>query len=211
MVFQSYAVFQHMTVFQNIAYGLKVDRVPKDEMQQRVKEALQLVKLEGKENNMPDELSGGQKQRVAVARALVKNPFALLLDEPLSALDAKLRESMRSELMKIQKKTGITFIFVTHDQSEALSMAHQIAVMNNGEIIQKDRPYAIYETPKTSFVADFIGSANFLLANKKEQAGETLIEIQGIKPFPFKLPADWPASFHFSLRPENIFFTEKGT
>ncbi|MEP6968530.1 MAG: ABC transporter ATP-binding protein, partial [Pseudomonadota bacterium] len=160
MVFQSYAVFPHMSVAQNVGYGLRVDGVAAAERARRVEEALALVKLEGYGARKPDQLSGGQRQRVALARALVKRPRVLLLDEPLSALDAKLREAMRSELAQLQEKVGITFLFVTHDQDEALAMATRCAVMNRGLLQQVATPSDLYEYPNSRFVADFIGSVN---------------------------------------------------
>src|SRR3984957_11249251 len=160
MVFQSYAVFPHMTVADNVAYGLKVDRVPAAERVRRVEEALGLVKLDGYGARKPDQLSGGQRQRGALARALVKKPRVLLLDEPLSALDAKLREAMRSELTQLQETVGVTFLFVTHDQDEALAMASRCAVMNRGLLQQVATPSDLYEFPNSRFVADFIGSVN---------------------------------------------------
>src|SRR5579863_4884287 len=160
MVFQSYAVFPHMSVADNVGYGLKVDRVPAAERRRRVDEALALVKLDGLGARKPDQLSGGQRQRVALARALVKKPRVLLLDEPLSALDAKLREAMRSELTQLQEKVGVTFLFVTHDQDEALAMASRCAVMNRGLLQQVATPSDLYEFPNSRFVADFIGQVN---------------------------------------------------
>jgi spermidine/putrescine transport system ATP-binding protein len=160
MVFQSYAVFPHMSVAGNVGYGLMVDGVGAAERARRVEEALGLVKLEGYGARKPDQLSGGQRQRVALARALVKRPRVLLLDEPLSALDAKLREAMRSELAQLQEKVGVTFLFVTHDQDEALAMATRCAVMNRGLLQQVATPSDLYEFPSSRFVADFIGSVN---------------------------------------------------
>ena len=160
MVFQSYAVFPHMSVADNVAYGLLVDGVAKAERDRRVEEALGLVKLDGYGARRPDQLSGGQRQRVALARALVKRPRVLLLDEPLSALDAKLREAMRSELAQLQEKVGITFLIVTHDQDEALAMACRCAVMNRGLLQQVATPSDLYEFPNSRFVADFIGQVN---------------------------------------------------
>jgi spermidine/putrescine transport system ATP-binding protein len=174
MVFQSYAVFPHMTVADNVAYGLKIDRVAQPERDTRVQEALDLVQLGHLAARMPDQLSGGQRQRVALARALVKKPKVLLLDEPLSALDAKLREAMRFELSQLQQKVGITFIMVTHDQTEALAIASRIAVMNKGSIAQVGTPSDLYEFPAARFVADFIGSVNMfegtLIDDKPDQA-----------------------------------------
>ncbi|NPA96990.1 MAG: ABC transporter ATP-binding protein [Crenarchaeota archaeon] len=162
MVFQNYAVWPHMTVFDNIAYPLKIRRLPKDEIRRRVKRVLELVHLEGLENRYPHQLSGGQQQRVALARALVMEPEVLLLDEPLSNLDAKLREEMRFEIKEIQRRVGITVIYVTHDQAEAMAMSDKIAVMNKGRILQIGTPTEIYRKPANAFVAEFIGLANFL-------------------------------------------------
>ena len=160
MMFQSYALFPHMTVWANIAYGLKRDHLPKPEIEARVAELLHLVKLEGYEARKPNQLSGGQRQRVALARALAKRPKLLLLDEPLGALDKKLREETQFELVKIQETTGVTFIVVTHDQEEAMSLSTRIGVMNQGEIAMIGEPPDIYEFPNSRFVAGFIGSVN---------------------------------------------------
>ena len=159
-VFQKYALFPHMNIYENIAFGLKIKKLPKDEIDKKVKEMLKLVSLEGYEKRSVDSLSGGQQQRIAIARALVNEPKVLLLDEPLGALDLKLRQEMQTELKRIQKKLGITFIFVTHDQEEALSMTDTIVVMNKGKIQQMGTPEDIYNEPENSFVARFIGESN---------------------------------------------------
>ena len=161
-VFQSYALWPHMTVFQNVAFGLEMAKVPAEEIKTRVAEALELVQLEGFDSRKPDQLSGGQQQRVALARALVQKPAVLLLDEPLGALDLKLRKQMQLELKHMQEQVGITFIYVTHDQEEALTMSDRIAVMHKGRIHQLGGPQEIYERPATRYVADFIGETNFL-------------------------------------------------
>ena len=161
-VFQSYALFPHMTVGENIAFGLEMEKIEKSEIAKRVSDALDQVKLSGLENRKPTQLSGGQQQRVALARALAKKPKVLLLDEPLSALDLKLRRGMQIELKRLQQDTGITFVFVTHDQEEAMSMGDRIAVFKDGKIIQLDTPREIYRRPVNSFVADFIGETNLL-------------------------------------------------
>lgn len=161
-VFQKYALFPHMNVYENIAFGLKLKKMPKDVINQKVKEMLKLVALEGYENRDIEALSGGQQQRVAIARALVNEPKVLLLDEPLGALDMKLRKGMQIELKRIQQKLGITFIFVTHDQEEALTMSDTIVVMNKGEIQQMGSPEDIYNEPANSFVAKFIGESNIV-------------------------------------------------
>jgi ABC-type Fe3+/spermidine/putrescine transport system ATPase subunit len=160
MVFQSYAVFPHMNVTDNVGYGLRIAGVAKSEIKDRVAEALELVKLGGFDDRMPDQMSGGQRQRVALARSLVMRPKVLLLDEPLSALDAKLRAQMQFELSDLQDKVGITFVTVTHDQDEALSMASRVAVINKGEVAQLAPPSDLYEYPVNRFVADFVGSVN---------------------------------------------------
>ena len=159
-VFQKYALFPHMNIYENIAFGLRIKKLPKEEIDRKVKEMLKLVALEGYENRKVDSLSGGQQQRIAIARALVNEPKVLLLDEPLGALDLKLRQEMQIELKRMQQKLGITFIFVTHDQEEALSMSDTIVVMNKGKIQQMGTPEDIYNEPKNSFVARFIGESN---------------------------------------------------
>ena len=161
-VFQRYALFPHLDVYDNIAFGLKVAKLPKDEIDRRVHEMLEIVSLKGYENRRIDNLSGGQQQRVAIARALVNQPKVLLLDEPLAALDLRLRKDMQNELKRIQQATGITFIYVTHDQEEALSMSDTVVVMDKGRIQQIGRPEDIYNEPKNAFVADFIGESNII-------------------------------------------------
>jgi spermidine/putrescine ABC transporter ATP-binding subunit len=165
MVFQNYALFPHLSVYDNIAFGLKITRVAKEEIRQRVARVLDMVNLTGLESRLPRQLSGGQQQRVALARAIVMNPAVLLLDEPLSNLDLKMRQSMRIEIKQIQQKLGITTIFVTHDQEEALTMSDRIVVMHQGRIEQIGTPCEIYERPKTTFVADFIGFSNLIPGN----------------------------------------------
>ena len=162
MVFQSYALFPHMSVFENVAFGLRRKGVPSAEIRQKVGEMLDVVDLTGREKRLPRELSGGQQQRVALARALVNRPRALLLDEPLGALDLKLRQHMQVELKRIQREVGITFVYVTHDQGEALTMSDRIAVMNDGRVEHLGTPREIYEYPATKFVAGFIGTSNLL-------------------------------------------------
>jgi spermidine/putrescine transport system ATP-binding protein len=171
-VFQSYALFQHMTVFQNVAFGLEMEKVSKPEIARRVGEALEMVKLGGMGRRKPKQLSGGQQQRIALARALVKRPDVLLLDEPLGALDMKLRKEMQLELKALQEQVGITFIYVTHDQEEALTMSNRIAVMSKGRTLQVGGSVEIYERPNCRFVADFIGETNFLTGTVKEKDQE---------------------------------------
>ena len=175
IMFQSYALFPHMTVWDNIAFGLKQDRMPRDEIAARVEEMLRLVHLEGMEKRRPDQLSGGQKQRVALARSLAKRPKVLLLDEPLGALDRKLREKTQFELMDIQYKLGTTFMIVTHDQEEAMTVADRIAVMDHGRIVQMGTPAEIYEQPATRYVADFIGDVNLIDATVTGRDGSAVL------------------------------------
>lgn len=166
-VFQNYALFPHMNVEKNIGYGLKLKKMPANEIKAEVEKALSLVQLEGFEKRNPSQLSGGQKQRVAIARAIVNKPSVLLLDEPLGALDLMLRRQMQSELKKLQKALGITFIYITHDQEEALNMSSRIVVMRNGNIEQIGTPSEVYDTPKTAFVAEFVGGANLYNDGKR--------------------------------------------
>ncbi len=196
MVFQSYAVFPHMNVFDNVGYGLKVTGVPAPALREAVMAALDQVQLGDYQDRMPDQLSGGQKQRVALARALVKKPKVLLLDEPLSALDAKLREAMQLELVKLQNTVGITFVIVTHDQDEALSMADRIAVINEGKIEQIAEPRTIYEFPANRFVADFIGKMNVFDARAREDGNKITIVTSDVGSFTFSRRED--------IRPDQI-------
>lgn len=175
MVFQSYAIFPHLTVFENIAYGLNVQRLPKNEINARVNQVLELVHLEGYGHRAPTQLSGGQQQRVALARALVMEPKVLLMDEPLSNLDAKLREEMRTEIRRIQKELNITSVYVTHDQIEAMTLSDRIVVMNLGVIEQIGTPVEMYRFPNSHFVANFIGRANFVPGVVQEQTDDVLV------------------------------------
>ena len=180
MVFQSYALLPHYNAFDNVAYGLKLRKVPKEEIKERVTKILELVELSGMEARMTNQLSGGQQQRVALARALVLEPSVLLFDEPLSNLDAKLRVSMRTEIRRIQQKTGITAVYVTHDQSEAMALSDRIIIMNKGVVAQMGTPQEIYYHPNSEFVADFIGEANFLKGVCKGLDGDhALLEVAG--------------------------------
>ena len=205
MVFQSYAVFPHLTVADNVAYGLKIDRVASAERDRRVAEALEMVRLGDLGRRKPDQLSGGQRQRVALARALVKRPKVLLLDEPMSALDAKLREQMQIELSRLQQEVGITFVIVTHDQDEALSMADRIAVMEGGKVCQIATPEGLYERPNSRFVADFIGKVNLLDA-RVTGAGDGGVRIEIDRVGAMTVPHDGTAAGNVTaaIRPEKI-------
>lgn len=208
MVFQSYAVFPHMKVFDNVAYGLKVTGVAKDEISERVEEALRLVQLEGFGNREPDQLSGGQRQRVALARALVKRPRVLLLDEPLSALDAKLRAAMQLELVRLQKTVGITFIIVTHDQDEALSMADRVAVMESGKVCQIAPPSELYEYPASRFVADFIGKMNLFEGQVTSSRDDVLeVTISGLGSLEVPHAGETSGDIGIAIRPEKLRVT----
>ena len=173
-VFQNYALFPHMNVEANVGYSLKIRKRPKSEIRQEVKKMLELVQLDGFEKRMPGELSGGQKQRVAIARSLIMKPKLLLLDEPLGALDLQLRRQMQTELKRLQKKLGITFIYITHDQEEALNMSDRIAVMKDGRFQQIGSPSEVYDSPKTSYVARFVGTANIVTGNAEEVHGDVV-------------------------------------
>ena len=175
IMFQNYALFPHMSVFENIAYGLKKEGMEKEGIQEKVERMLALVKLEGYENRKPNQLSGGQSQRVALARSLIKEPKVLLLDEPMAALDKKLRQSTQFELMDIHYELGITFVIVTHDQEEAMTLSDRIAIMEQGQFVQIGSPNLIYENPKSKFVADFLGNINLLEATVTEQSDDRIV------------------------------------
>ena len=212
MVFQSYALLPHYNVFDNVAYGLKIRKLPKEEIQERVMNILKLVEMEGMESRMNNQLSGGQQQRVALARALVIEPSVLLFDEPLSNLDAKLRVTMRTEIRKIQQKVGITAIYVTHDQSEAMSISDKIIIMSKGKVEQIGTPREIYYHPTSKFVADFIGEANFLEAQVRSADGEkAMISVAGgefeVNNFAHAKAGETAT---LVLRPEGVSLSEKG-
>lgn len=208
MVFQNYAIFPHLTVHQNIAFGLRKDKLPKDEVNRLVEEALDMIKLPDYGSRRADQLSGGQRQRVALARALIKKPKVLLLDEPLGALDKKLREQMQLELRALQKSVGITFIFVTHDQEEAMTMSDRIAVMSEGKVLEVGTPTQLYDRPKTHFVADFLGSMNFFDGRVEEIVNEmALIETKQVGKIRLRkndLPIECGNDVVVAIRPENV-------
>lgn len=206
MIFQNYALFPHMTVFENVAFGLKCKKVPKAEIEKRVFEALNSVRLSKFANRKPASLSGGQQQRVAIARAIVNEPVVLLLDEPLSALDHNMRQKMQLELKQLQKRLGITFIFVTHDQSEALSLSDRIVVMNDGAIEQIGTPRDIYEEPANLFVAKFIGQTSiFDVTVLSVEGGYITAEVEGrIFKLKNKKNLQLGEKFHIVIRPEDI-------
>lgn len=204
MVFQNYAIFPHMTVYDNVAYGLKARKTPKSQIQEKVMEALDLVQIQNLKDRKPSELSGGQQQRVALARAIVIKPGVLLMDEPLSNLDAKLRIQMRTIIKKLQKELGITTVYVTHDQEEALAISDRIAIMQSGKIMQLDTPADIYKKPKNTFVAGFIGTSNFLDAEVVYDSNmKTSINLQGVLEYPVKLKRKLD-SVKISVRPEQF-------
>jgi spermidine/putrescine transport system ATP-binding protein len=207
MVFQQYALFPHMSIYDNVAFGLKVKRVPRRDHRARIHEILRVVELEGLERRRPRQLSGGQQQRVALARALVNRPAALLLDEPLGALDVKLRKQMQSELKRIQHELGTTFVYVTHDQDEALAMSDRIAVMNDGRVEQVGAPREIYEHPASAFVADFVGSLNALDFRVDELVGGfALMRLDERDRVVVAAPPGTRtgASFRVAVRPERV-------
>ena len=206
MVFQSYAVWPHMNVFDNVAYPLTIRHVPKAEVKASVERVLGIVHLSQYAERFPSQLSGGQQQRVALARALVAEPKLLLLDEPLSNLDAKLRESMRFEIKEIQRKLGITVVYVTHDQTEAMTMSDRIFLINRGEIQQCGTPQEIYNSPVNQFVADFLGKVDFFKGEVKD--GRIVFPAMGGQSIPYAGPRT--GAVDVAIRPENLFFTESG-
>ncbi|NGQ96774.1 ABC transporter ATP-binding protein [Brevibacillus sp. SYP-B805] len=210
-VFQNYALFPHMTVRENIGYGLRMKKTPRDEIARRVQDALRMVQMEAYADRKPRQMSGGQQQRVAVARAIVNNPTVLLLDEPLGALDLKLRKQMQFELKHLQQKLGITFLYVTHDQEEALTMSDRVAVIHNGRLEQIDTPAAIYNRPKTRFVADFIGETNLFKGKVVgTSAHEVSVAIEGaIFRFAHAEGQHSGAEVYVSVRPEAMSMTRE--
>jgi spermidine/putrescine transport system ATP-binding protein len=212
-VFQNYALFPHLTVERNVAFGLEMKRVPKDEIKTRVAEALEMVRMPRMGRRRPNQLSGGQQQRIALARALVNRPEVLLLDEPLGALDLKLRKAMQLELKQLQEQVGITFIYVTHDQEEALTMSDRLAVMSEGKVLQIGSPEGIYERPGTRFVADFIGETNFLDGTVEEINGKSIVvSLDGqaaVKAY-CSVPIRKGQAVSVVIRPEKISLAENG-
>jgi len=212
-VFQNYALFPHLTVERNVAFGLEMKKVPKDEIKTRVAEALEMVRMPKMARRKPNQLSGGQQQRIALARALVNRPEVLLLDEPLGALDLKLRKTMQLELKQLQEQVGITFIYVTHDQEEALTMSDRIAVMNEGKVLQIGPPEEIYELPGTRFVADFIGETNFLGGTVDEINGESIVvslDVQSVVKARCNVSVQKGQTVSVVIRPEKFKLRETG-
>lgn len=207
IVFQSYALFPHMTVEENVSFGLEMRKVAKPTRARQVADALALVHLEDFAKRYPRELSGGQRQRVALARALIIEPPVLLLDEPLSNLDAKLREEMQFELRQIQRTVGTTTILVTHDQSEAMSISDRVVVMQSGKITQIDQPYALYENPQSRFISAFVGKANLLQGELVRQGAELSIKVNGVSFLCGEMPLQAGSQAFLSLRPEKIQLT----
>jgi len=213
-VFQSYALFPHMNIWENIAYGLRVAKRPQDEIIRRTNDVVELMQLGGMEKRFPNQLSGGQQQRVALARAVVIEPSVLLFDEPLSNLDAKLRESMRDELRALQKRLGITSLYVTHDQSEAMAISDRVVIMKDGVICQQGSPTEIYEQPNSRFVANFIGKANFIDGTFQGRRGEAaLVEIGGHTfsiPVPGKMEnVEAGGACCLTVRPESVQLSDR--
>jgi iron(III) transport system ATP-binding protein len=212
MVFQSYAIFPQMSVFENVAYGLKARKVPKDEIESRVMKVLQLVQIEKMKDRKPSELSGGQQQRVALSRAIVIEPEVLLMDEPLSNLDAKLRIQMRTSIRKIQQELKITTIYVTHDQQEALAVSDRIAILNGGNVMQVDKPENIYTKPQNSFVAGFIGTSNFIDGTVTDMDSDSTADVKLASGIVLKIKLNKKVSgpIKLSIRPEQFSFTDHG-
>jgi spermidine/putrescine transport system ATP-binding protein len=212
-VFQSYALFPHLNVADNVAFGLRRAKRPKDEVRRRVAQALELVQLSGLERRKPSQLSGGQQQRVALARALVLNPAVLLLDEPLGALDAKLRKALQIELKALQQEVGITFVYVTHDQEEALTMSDRIAVMSGGRVEQVGGPREIYEEPQSAFVADFLGISNLMAATARgpERDGRCLVDLDGFELLASRGDTSVRGAAKVVIRPERVRLEPQGT
>ncbi len=213
MVFQSYALFPHLNVWENVAYGLKVAKVPNDEMIRRTESVMEMMQLKGMERRFPNQLSGGQQQRVALARAVVIEPSVLLFDEPLSNLDAKLRESMRDDLRALQKRLGITSLYVTHDQSEAMAISDRVVIMKDGNIVQQGTPDEIYEQPVSRFVANFIGKANFIDGIYKGKDGSAALVDLGGNTMKIPMPGAMPGvevgkACCLTVRPESIQLTK---
>lgn len=210
MVFQNYAIFPHLTVAENVAYGLKAKKYPKGEIPGKVEEALELVQISKLKDRRPNELSGGQQQRVALARAFVIEPSVLLMDEPLSNLDAKLRIQMRTVIKKLQRRLGITTIYVTHDQEEALAISDRIAVIREGRVMQVGTPEEIYKRPQNEFVAGFIGVSNFVECDVKgENPDQAVLDIKGECTITCQLKKPFVGKGVISARPEQLFFDEK--
>jgi iron(III) transport system ATP-binding protein len=213
MVFQNYAIWPHKTVYENVAFGLEVRGVRRAEARERVGRVLELVNLAGLEARLPSELSGGQQQRVALARSLIVEPSILLLDEPLSNLDAKLRERMRWELKELQRRTGITFVYVTHDQTEAMALSDRLAVLHGGALLQEGPPRAVYARPASREVADFMGLVNLLSGRVVgSEAGESLVAVAGSRPVVLPVPASLGpgARVQVAIRPESLRLLPEG-
>lgn len=214
MVFQSYALFPHLTIYENIAYGLRLKKLSKIEIKERTNKAIDLMQLRGMESRFPAQVSGGQQQRIALARAVVIEPKVLLFDEPLSNLDAKLREHMRDELRKLQKRLGITSLYVTHDQSEAMAISDKVVIMESGNIMQIGSPKDIYEQPNSRFVANFMGKANFIEVEVIGFEGEcTIVKLEDILyriPNPGKIKFKNKDKAYITLRPESVNLVKNG-
>jgi spermidine/putrescine transport system ATP-binding protein len=212
-VFQNYALFPHLSVYDNVAFGLRYKDVAKQDMRKRVLDALALVRLEGYEKRRPSQLSGGQQQRVALARALILNPAVLLLDEPLGALDAKLRKALQIELKALQEEIGITFIYVTHDQEEALTMSDRIAVMSAGRVVQVGTPHEVYEDPATTYVADFLGVSNLMpaVAAGSDASGRCRVRLGDFEITATQGDTDAHGNVKIVIRPERVRLEEQGS